>query len=484
MTAGCRAFFCRVARQGKPTQSTLSSVLETPALAAAHAAAEASAASRVTGFRELSITTGFAAADGAPRQLAVRLDHQAVGLLTRSAPAAAAAAAIAGAALGAAGTVSGASRLGARHCLRTVATSTADLPSVAAAGAATAGPPGAAAPGGGATGGGAPGRGGGCSTAFLSLPGVDHIVAVSSAKGGVGKSTTAVNLAVALSRHLNLRVGLLDADVYGPSLPKLLGLEGAGKPEVGRGNRMQPLQAYGIKCMSMGFLMGADVAAVWRGPMVMGAVEKMLRGTDWGRLHLLIVDMPPGTGDVQLTISQRAKLSGAVVVSTPQDLALMDARRGVTMFRQVGVEVLGVVENMSYFNCPKCGYQTNVFGHGGARQAAEDMGVDFLAEVPLLPSIRQLSDDGRPVALMGLTDDDDDADCAATGDADGAAAEGSMPAPATLTHTHTSDGTSAEAAASAVAAARVYVDLAEKVWGKLQQQQQQEGKAGETRHAV
>ncbi|CAI7790995.1 unnamed protein product [Closterium sp. NIES-53] len=225
-------------------------------------------------------------------------------------------------------------------------------------------------------------RGGGGDS--LSLPGVKHIVAVASAKGGVGKSTTAVNLAVALSRHMRLQVGLLDADVFGPSLPKLLGLATAGRPQLASPSpnaRMLPLQAHGVLCMSMGFLMPADVAAVWRGPMVMAAVEKLVRGTEWGRLDVLVVDMPPGTGDVQLSMSQRVRLSGAVVVSTPQDLALMDARRGVTMFRQVNVPVLGVVENMSYFTCPACSHRSNIFSHGGARQAAADLAIEFLAEV-------------------------------------------------------------------------------------------------------
>ena len=224
------------------------------------------------------------------------------------------------------------------------------------------------------------------------LPEVRHIVAVASGKGGVGKSTLAVNLAVALARR-GLRVGLLDADIYGPSLPIMLGL--SRKPEV-RGDRMQPLEVWGLKAMSIGFLVEADTAMIWRGPMVMGALEQMMGQVDWGPLDLLVVDMPPGTGDAQLTMAQRVQLSGAVIVSTPQDLALADARRGVRMFEKVQVPVLGLVENMSLFVCPNCGHEAHLFGHGGARAEAAKLGVDFLGEVPLLMAIRSAGDAGTP----------------------------------------------------------------------------------------
>ena len=228
----------------------------------------------------------------------------------------------------------------------------------------------------------------------LLLPDIGAIVAVASGKGGVGKSTVAVNLAVSLARQ-GLQVGLLDADIYGPSLPRMLGLN--RKPEV-RGDKMLPLEAWGLKAMSIGFLVEENTAMIWRGPMVMGALEQMLGQVIWGKLDVLIVDMPPGTGDAQLTMAQRVSLTGAVIVSTPQDIALIDARRGVAMFEKTKVPVLGLVENMSFFCCPNCGHRAEIFGHGGARKEAERMGTDFLGEVPLLLDIRTASDAGQPIA--------------------------------------------------------------------------------------
>jgi ATP-binding protein involved in chromosome partitioning len=225
------------------------------------------------------------------------------------------------------------------------------------------------------------------------LPEVKHIVAVASGKGGVGKSTTAVNLAVALAQQGH-RVGLLDADIYGPSLPRMLGL--SAKPEL-RDGSMVPLRAWGLQAMSIGFLVDPDTAMIWRGPMVMGALEQMMGQVHWGALDVLVVDMPPGTGDAQLTMAQRVSLSGAVIVSTPQDIALIDARRGVRMFEKTLVPVLGLIENMSTFNCPNCGHVTELFGHGGARREAEALGIPFLGEVPLLLDIRVKGDAGTPI---------------------------------------------------------------------------------------
>ena len=225
------------------------------------------------------------------------------------------------------------------------------------------------------------------------LPQVKHIVAVASGKGGVGKSTVAVNLAVALAQR-GLRVGLLDADIYGPSLPRMLGL--ARKPEV-RGDRMIPLEAWGLKAMSIGFLVDEDTAMIWRGPMVMGALEQMMGQVAWGELDIMIVDMPPGTGDAQLTMAQRVTMTGAVIVSTPQDIALLDARRGVAMFERTRVPVLGLVENMSFFCCPNCGHRSEIFGHGGARAEAAKLGAAFLGEIPLLLDIRTAADAGTPI---------------------------------------------------------------------------------------
>ena len=221
----------------------------------------------------------------------------------------------------------------------------------------------------------------------IALPGVSNIIAVSSGKGGVGKSTTSVNLALALSA-LGWRVGILDADIYGPSVPRLLGLK--GKPE-SEGRTLKPLTAYGLKAMSIGFLVDEEEAIIWRGAMVVQAIQQLMRDVAWGELDCLVVDMPPGTGDVQLSMAQNVPLAGAVIVSTPQDLALIDARRGVAMFKKVEVPVLGIVENMSYFLCPHCGGRTDIFAHGGARDAAAKFGVPFLGEVPLdmaIPGIR------------------------------------------------------------------------------------------------
>jgi ATP-binding protein involved in chromosome partitioning len=227
------------------------------------------------------------------------------------------------------------------------------------------------------------------------LPGVKRVIAVASGKGGVGKSTVAVNLAVAL-RLMGLRVGLIDADIYGPSLARMLGV--TAKPQV-RDKTMSPVEAFGLSTMSMAFLVPEDQAMIWRGPMVMGALQQLLGQTDWGVLDAMVVDLPPGTGDAQLTLSQRVNLAGAVIVSTPQDIALIDARRGVEMFRRVNVPILGIVENMSFFVCPNCGHDSPVFGHGGARAEAAKLGVPFLGEVPLLLAVREAGDNGRPITL-------------------------------------------------------------------------------------
>ena len=235
----------------------------------------------------------------------------------------------------------------------------------------------------------------------LLLPDVRSIIAVASGKGGVGKSTVAVNLAVALA-NLGLRVGLLDADIYGPSLPRMLGL--ARRPEV-TGEKLQPLEAWGVKCMSIGFLVEEETPMIWRGPMVMGALEQMMGQVEWGALDIMIVDMPPGTGDAQLTMAQRVALAGAVIVSTPQDIALIDARRGVKMFERVHVPVLGLVENMSYYCCPNCGHRAELFGHGGARAEAKRQGTAFLGEIPLVLEVRTASDAGTPIVAAAPESD-------------------------------------------------------------------------------
>ncbi len=229
------------------------------------------------------------------------------------------------------------------------------------------------------------------------IPGVKHVIAVASGKGGVGKSTTACNLALGL-QSLGLKIGVLDADIYGPSMPKLFGLH--GKPRVVSGRILEPLDGYGVKVMSIGFMVDEEAAMIWRGPMVMSAITQMLREVAWGELDVLVVDMPPGTGDAQLTMAQATPLAGAVIVSTPQDLALIDARRGVAMFRRVEVPILGIVENMATFVCPHCGETSHIFGHGGARKEAERLGVPFLGEVPLNMTLRETSDAGRPVVAV------------------------------------------------------------------------------------
>jgi ATP-binding protein involved in chromosome partitioning len=226
------------------------------------------------------------------------------------------------------------------------------------------------------------------------VPGVEAVIAVASGKGGVGKSTTAVNLALGL-RDLGLKVGMLDADIYGPSLPKLLAI--TEKPQTIGGTKLKPIERYGLTVMSIGFLIDEETPMIWRGPMVMSAITQMLREVEWGELDIMVVDMPPGTGDAQLTMAQQVPLKGAVIVSTPQDLALIDARRGVAMFKRVNVPVLGLVENMSYFLCPHCGERSDIFSHGGAHKEAERLGVPFLGEVPLHMTIREKSDAGLPV---------------------------------------------------------------------------------------
>ncbi|AZV39335.1 Mrp/NBP35 family ATP-binding protein [Komagataeibacter xylinus] len=225
--------------------------------------------------------------------------------------------------------------------------------------------------------------------------GVGVVIAVASGKGGVGKSTTAVNLAVGLGLE-GLKVGLMDADVHGPSLPRMMGVN--GQPEV-RDGRLIPPHKWGISAMSIGMLVEEDKAMIWRGPMVMGAIGQLLGDVEWGALDVLVVDMPPGTGDAQLTLAQKTALAGAIIVSTPQDIALLDARRGVAMFEKMNVPVLGIVENMSYFCCPNCNHRTELFGHGGARAEAEKTGVPFLGEIPLLADIRASADEGAPIVI-------------------------------------------------------------------------------------
>jgi len=227
-------------------------------------------------------------------------------------------------------------------------------------------------------------------------PGVRAIVAVASGKGGVGKSTVAVNLALGLKAN-GLSVGVLDADIYGPSMPRMLGI--TGKPQMADAKILKPMENYGLKCMSIGFLVPEDTPMIWRGPMVMSALQQMLRDVAWGELDIMIVDMPPGTGDAQLTMAQQVALAGAVIVSTPQDIALIDARKGLAMFQKVNVPVLGIIENMSYFLCPHCGERSDIFSHGGARRESERLRTDFLGEVPLDLAIRETSDEGRPITV-------------------------------------------------------------------------------------
>jgi len=231
---------------------------------------------------------------------------------------------------------------------------------------------------------------------IAALAEIRHIIAVASGKGGVGKSTTACNLALGLAA-MGLRIGVLDADIYGPSMPKLFALK--GQPHIKSGRTLVPLEAFGCKVMSMGFVVDPAKAMVWRGPMVASAITQMLRDVEWGPLDVLVVDMPPGTGDAQLTMAQQTPLAGAVIVSTPQDLALIDARRGVAMFREVGVPILGIIENMSYFICDACGKRHHIFAHGGARAEAGTLGVPFLGEIALDPEIRERSDAGLPVVV-------------------------------------------------------------------------------------
>ncbi|CAI0418685.1 unnamed protein product [Linum tenue] len=231
----------------------------------------------------------------------------------------------------------------------------------------------------------------------LQLDGVKDVIAVASGKGGVGKSTTAVNLAVALAKKCNLKVGLLDADVYGPSVPMMMKID--RKPDITEDKKMIPIENYGVRCMSMGFLVEQDAPIVWRGPMVMSALEKMTRGVSWGKLDILVVDMPPGTGDAQLTITQSLQLSGAVIVSTPQDVALLDARRGVKMFSKVEVPILGFIENMSCFKCPHCAEPSYIFGKGGTQRTADSMGHHFIGEIPIEVDIRTCSDNGTPIVI-------------------------------------------------------------------------------------
>jgi ATP-binding protein involved in chromosome partitioning len=255
-----------------------------------------------------------------------------------------------------------------------------------------AGQPGQAAPGGATKGAAGQGKGPGGSM----IPGIRSIVAVASGKGGVGKSTVTTNLALALTQ-LGLKVGVLDADIYGPSQPRMLGI--SGRPTSPDGKTLNPMENYGLKCMSMGFLVAEDTPMIWRGPMVQSALQQMLRDVEWGELDILVVDMPPGTGDAQLTMAQQVPLSGAVIVSTPQDIALLDARKGLNMFRKVDVPVLGIIENMSLFICPNCGHESHIFSHGGARREADRLGMEFLGEIPLDIEIRETSDSGRPVVV-------------------------------------------------------------------------------------
>ncbi|MGI9350467.1 MAG: iron-sulfur cluster carrier protein ApbC [Rhizobiaceae bacterium] len=233
------------------------------------------------------------------------------------------------------------------------------------------------------------------TTQKAGVPGIKSIIAVASGKGGVGKSTTTVNLAMGLAAK-GLSVGILDADIYGPSMPRMLGI--TGRPSA-QGKVLSPLEAFGLKVMSMGFLVEEETPMIWRGPMVISALTQMLREVAWGDLDILVVDMPPGTGDAQLTMAQQVPLAGSVIVSTPQDIALIDARKGLNMFRKVEVPILGLIENMSTFICPNCGERSDIFGHGGAKEEAERLGIPFLGEVPLHIDIRTNSDGGTPITV-------------------------------------------------------------------------------------
>jgi ATP-binding protein involved in chromosome partitioning len=233
-------------------------------------------------------------------------------------------------------------------------------------------------------------------TQKISLPNVRYVVAVASGKGGVGKSTTSVNLAAALTQN-GLKVGLLDADIYGPSIPRMLAV--TGKPQAREDKKLIPHQRYGMAVMSMGFLIAEDAPMIWRGPMVHSAITQLFRDVDWGTLDILVVDLPPGTGDAQLTMAQSAPLSGAIIVSTPQDIALLDARKGLAMFQKVNIPVLGIVENMSMFICPHCGERSDIFSHGGAKDEAEKLKIPFLGEIPLDMAVRVKSDEGLPLTL-------------------------------------------------------------------------------------